>query len=57
MHHEGKDSHLGGTAVVQLDSLLVLEVESTSLLRDGGKVGTELLARLFYISLHCVDVK
>jgi hypothetical protein len=41
--HQGKDAHLGGAAVVELDGLLLVKVEAGG---DGGDVGAELLASI-----------
>lgn len=49
VHHEGKDAHLGSTAVVELDSGGTLEVEGTH--GRGGEVGGVLAAGLLNISL------
>ncbi len=57
MHHEREDAHLGSTAVVQLDGLLVVEVESACLLGDSRKVLAELLASLLDIGLAKTEAK
>ena len=55
MDHEGKDAHLGGTAVVELDGGSTLLIEGT----DGGQreVSLVLLASLLDVSLAKTKAK